>query len=159
MYPLVFNQSPLLSDSWLSGFIEAPSGGSFQVRTSLARKYPRLSLSFELTQSRITRYGYSMEKIMQEIATFLETSLNEIRSEHKYPQYRVRTSSIKTNKIIRDYLVKYPLKGTKYLDFKDWCKILYYFEEGTHYRNTNQIVEIKSHMNQQRTMYNWDHLQ
>jgi hypothetical protein len=63
----------------------------------LTSKYPRLSLSFELVQSRITHYGYSMYNIMHEIATFL-TNVNEIRSEHKNPQYRLRTSSLKTKK-------------------------------------------------------------
>ena len=155
--PLGFNKSPLISDSWLSGFIEAD--GHFQVRTSLTSKYPRLSLSFELVQSRITHYGFTMYNIMQEIAIFLETNVKEIRSEHKNPQYRVRTNSLKTNKNIRDYLVKHPLKGTKYLDFIDWCKVLTYFEEGTHIDNTAYIVVIKSHMNQYRTVYNWDHLQ
>ena len=155
--PLGFNKSSFISDSWLSGFIEAD--GCFQVRTSLISNYPRLSLSFELVQSRITRYGFSMYNIMQEIAIFLETNVNEIRSERKNPQYRLRTSSLKTNKNSRDYLVKHPLKGTKYLDFIDWCKVLSYFEQGTHKENTAHIVEIKSHMNQRRIVYNWDHLQ
>ena len=157
MKPLGFNQSPLESDSWLSGFIEAD--GSFQVRTSLSSKYPRLSLSFELVQSRVTRYGFTMFTIMEEIAIFLKTNVKEIRSDRKNPQYRLRTSSLKTNQNIRDYLVKYPLKGTKYLDFLDWCKVLSYFEQGTHIENTAHIVEIKSQMNQHRTVYNWDHLQ
>lgn len=157
MKPLGFNLSPLESDSWLSGFIEAD--GSFQVRTSLSSKYPRLSLSFELVQSRVTRYGFTMFTIMEDIAVFLETNVKKIRSDRKNPQYRLRTSSLKTNKNIRDYLVKYPLKGTKYLDFIDWCKVLSYFEQKTHIENTAHIVEIKSQMNQHRTVYNWDHLQ
>lgn len=155
--PAGFNKNPLGSDSWLSGFIEAD--GSFLVRTCLSSKYPRLSLSFELVQSRITRFGFPMFTIMHEIALFLETNVNEIRSERKNPQYRLRTNSLKTNKNIRDYLVKFPLKGTKYLDFKDWCKVLNYFEQETIMENTAHIVEIKSQMNQRRTVYNWDHLQ
>ncbi|CBQ72559.1 probable intron-encoded endonuclease aI4, partial (mitochondrion) [Sporisorium reilianum SRZ2] len=160
MKPLGFNQSPLESDSWLSGFIEAD--GSFQVRTSLTSKYPRLSLSFELVQSRITRYGTrqrTMFNVIEDIAVYLETNVKEIRSDRKNPQYRLRTTSLKTNKNIQDYLVQYPLKGTKYLDFLDWCKVLSYFEQGTHIENTAHIVEIKSQMNQHRTVYNWDHLQ
>lgn len=157
MKPGGYNTSPILSDSWLCGFIEAD--GYFGVRTSVNSKYPRISLSFELTQSRMTGYGFSIEGIMQHIASFLEINLEDIRSERKYPQYRLRTSSLRTNQNIRDYLLKYPLKGTKYLDFVDWCKVLWYFEQGTHKENTATIVEIKSQINQRRTVYNWDHLQ
>ena len=152
-----FSNTPLQEDSWLAGFIEAD--GSFQVRASLNSKYPRISLSFELLQVRITRYGYSMFDVMNQISLFLGVNVNEIRSERKHPQYRLRTSSLKTNQHLRDYLVKHPLCGTKYLDFQDWCKVLYYFEEGIHKNNKDHIVEIKSQMNQLRTVYNWDHLQ
>ena len=155
--PLGFATTPLDNDSWLTGFIEAE--GSFQVRTSLSSKYPRISLSFELVQSRITHYGYSMFDLMNQIAIFLGVNVNEIRSDRKNPQYRLRTSSLKTNKAIRDYLSKYPLRGTKYMDFKDWCKVLDYFEQGNHMENKEHIVKIKSQMNQLRTVYNWDHLQ
>lgn len=155
--PLGFSKRALDDDSWLTGFIEAD--GSFQVRTSLSSKYPRISLSFELVQSRITHYGYSMFDLMNQIAIFLGVSVNEIRSDRKNPQYRVRTSSLKTNQGIRNYLSKNPLRGTKYVDFKDWCKILDYFEQGNHMDNKEQIVMIKSQMNNLRTVYNWDHLQ
>lgn len=152
-----FSKTPLQEDSWLAGFIEAD--GSFQVRASLHSKYTRISLSFELVQSRITSYGYSMFDVMNKISLILGVNVNEIRSDRKHPQYRLRTSSLKTNQHIRDYLVKQPLLGTKYLDFQDWCKVLYYFEQGTHKDNKDKIVEIKSQMNNFRTVYNWDHLQ
>ena len=161
MKPLGFSTTPLNNDNWLAGFIEAD--GSFQVRTSLSSKYPRISLSFELVQSRITHYDYSMFDLMNQIATFLGVSVNEIRSERKNPQYRLRTSSLKTNQAICNYLSKYPLWGTKYMDFKDWIlwpsKVLDYFEQGNHMENKEHIVKIKSQMNQLRTVYNWDHLQ
>lgn len=151
------DQSCLSSNSWLTGFIEAD--GSFQVRTSLDSKIKRLQLSFELSQSRITKYGYSMYDIMLNISQFLNVNVTEIRSERKHPQYRIRTSSVKTNLILSNYLDQFNLQGTKYLDYQDWKSILTYFKEGSHYENTSKIVEIKKGMNQLRTEYSWNHLQ
>jgi hypothetical protein len=148
--------SPLQNNSWLAGFIEAD--GSFQVRTSLTSKQPRLGLSFELSQSRISRHGYSTLGVMEMIASFLEIKVNLIREERKHPQYRVRTSSVSTNQILRNYIEKYPLYGSKYLDYKDWCKILSYFEKETQWQNVDEISQIKSKMNQYRTVFRWDHL-
>ena len=50
------DNSPLDSNAWFSGFVDAD--GSFQVHTSLITSRSRLGLSFELTQSIITPYGY-----------------------------------------------------------------------------------------------------
>ena len=111
------DKSSLSTNSWLTGFIEAD--GSFQVRTSLNSKVKRLSLSFEISQSRITKYGYSMHEVMQNISQFLNVNLNEIRSDRKHPQFRLRTSSIKTNLILCHYLDNFKLQGTKYLDYQD----------------------------------------
>jgi len=150
---------PLEKDSWLAGFIEAD--GCFQVRTSNLEKVAknsRISLSFELSQSRTTRYGYDTIDIMQQIANFLTINVNLIREDRKYPQYRIRTSSLKTNLLVKDYLTNYPLQGSKYLDYLDWIKVLRYFESGTHHENKKNIVIIKSQMNQNRTIFNWDHL-
>ncbi|BEJ18294.1 LAGLIDADG homing endonuclease (mitochondrion) [Cutaneotrichosporon spelunceum] len=155
--PLGIDTTSLGTNRWLTGFIEAD--GSFQVRTSLTSKYPRIALSFELTQSQITHYGFSMLPLMTLIADFLRVKVNETRRTSKYPQYRVRTNSLKTNLNLKNYLEQYSLYGTKYLDYKDWCTILRYFENGTHMENLDAIVKIKSGMNQSRTIYNWDHLQ
>ena len=152
--------SPLQNNSWLAGFIEAD--GSFQVRTSLTSKQPRLGLSFEISQARTSKYGTAGRNstlgVMKMIASFLGVSVNDIREDRKYPQYRVRTSAISTNKILQSYLDKYPLYGSKYLDFKDWCTILSYFEKDIHWQNVDEICKIKSQMNQYRTVFNWDHL-
>lgn len=115
--PKGFDISPIDSNSWLTGFIEAD--GSFQVRTSFSSKYPRIAISFEITQTRINHYGYSMIDIIKNISVFLKTNIEEIRSNTKNPQYRVRTKSISTNKVIIHYLSTYPLKGSKYLNYKD----------------------------------------
>ena len=177
--PLGIDTTSLRVNSWLTGFIEAD--GSFQVRTSLTSKYPRIALSFELSQSQITRlppvhenlwapkavldsrgaggYNFSMLSIITLIADFIKVKVNEVRLNSKYPQYRVRTSSLRTNLNLKIYLDKYPLKGTKYLDYKDWSSVLRFFEKGTHIENLEEIVKIKSGMNQKRTIYNWDHLQ
>jgi hypothetical protein len=90
---------------------------------------------------------------MEMIASYLEIKVNLIREELKHPQYRVRTSSVSTNQILRNYIEKYPHYESKYLDYKDWCKILSYFEKETHWQNVYEISKIKSQMNQYRTVF------
>jgi hypothetical protein len=51
------------------------------------------------------------------------------------------------------------LFGTKYLDFMDWLKVLDYFKSGQHYINIQHITNIKKNMNDNRTLFIWDHLQ
>lgn len=146
---------PLEKNSWLAGFIEAD--GSFQVRASSREekgKNSRISLSFELSQSRTTRYGFDTINIMQQIANLLAINVNLIREDRKHPQYRIRTSSLKTNLLLKNYLTVYPLQGSKHLDYLDWVKVLRYFESGTHNENKRNIVIIKSQMNQNRKIFN-----
>lgn len=116
-YILPQNTSSLCSNSWLTGFVEAD--GSFQVRSSSKGKYKRVSLSIEISQARTTKYGYSTYNLIKIIGDFLGVQVNETRSSHKNPQFRVRTHSLQSNKIISSYLSYYPLQGSKYLDYKD----------------------------------------
>lgn len=114
----------------MSGLIEAD--GSFQVRTSLQSKYPRLALSFELTQAPVLlslnrESGYtagstsigSTLPFMTAIGDFLNINVKLRRTERKFPEYRLRTCSVSNNLIVKNYLDLYPLYGTKYMDFKD----------------------------------------
>jgi len=157
LQPLGFSSTPLGKDRWPTRFIEADL--SFKVRTSFNTKVSRISLSFELVQSRSNHYGYSMFDLMNKIAVFIGVNLNEIRSDRQQPQYRLRTSSLKTNITLRKYLSNYTLRSKKYLDYQDWTRILNYFELGTHKDNKEHIAVIKSQRKQRRTVYNWDHLQ
>jgi len=63
-------------------------------------------------------------EFMRAIATFLGSSFKEVRVNTKYPQYRVRTITLASNIKLESYLEKYPLFGSKYLNYKDWLKVL-----------------------------------
>jgi hypothetical protein len=150
---------PLDSNPWLSGFIEADA--SFQVRTTLSGKYPKLECKLEISQRREDHKGYDNLDFLSYIAEFLETEVKKIRSDKPKPEYRVRTTNLKGNINAKNYLLQYPLFGTKYLDSLDWIKVLDMFDKKEHKteEGKEKIVKIKSGMNNYRTMFTWDHLQ
>ena len=51
--------------------------------------------------------------------------------------------------------------GTKYLDSIDWIKVVDLFNNGKHKTELDKenILNIKSNMNDKRTVFTWDHLQ
>ena len=149
---------PLDSNPWLSGFIEADA--SFQVRTTLSGKYPKYECKLEISQRRQDHKGYDNLEFLTYIAEFLETEVKKIRSDKPKAEYRVRTTNSKGNIIAKNYLLQFPLFGTKHLDFLDWMEVVDIFDRKQH--NTNEgkekIVKIKSGMNNKRTYFIWDHL-
>lgn len=151
------DNSPLTSNAWLSGLIE--SDGHFSVRTSLNSKYIKLECKMELSQRQIDQNGRSNQQFLNEIATFLLTTVKSIRMESKNPQFRIRTTSLKGNIVLENYLINYPLFGTKHLDCLDWFKVLDFFKSGQHMKNVQQITTIKFNMNDSRKIFSWDHLQ
>ena len=153
------NKSSLLSSPWLSGFIEAD--GSFQVRTTLTGKYPKFECKLEICQRRIDHKGFSNLEFLKDVANLLATEVKEIRSNNPKPEYRVRTTNLQGNNQVKDYLVKYPLFGTKYLDSMDWIKVVDLFNNGEHKTSLGKekIIKIKSVMNNKRTNFTWNHLQ
>jgi len=101
----------------LSGFIEAD--GSFQVRTTLASKYPKFECKLEISQRQVDHKGFNNVEFLRKIATFLETEVKETRSNNPKPEYRIKTTNIQGNIQAKGYLIKYPLFGSKYLDSID----------------------------------------
>ena len=150
---------PLDSNPWLSGFIEADA--SFQVRTTLSGKYPKLECKLEISQRREDHKGYDNIYFLSYIAKFLETEVKKIRSDKPKPEYRIRTTNLKGNMNAKNYLLKFPLFGTKHLDSLDWMEIVDMFDRKEHKTNEGKekIVKIKSGMNNYRTTFTWDHLQ
>lgn len=150
------NSSSLLASPWLSGFIEAD--GHFNIRSTKAGKYPlRVECKFELTQAQ--KLG-SNRRFMEIIARDLETQLKGIREDREYPEFRLRTHSLVSNLIVVNYLAKFPLFGSKYLDFCTWARIVNLFETRTHYTvgGLKQITDARGSMNDNRKDFCWDHL-
>lgn len=160
MQKLPLNTLPLSENAWLSGFFEADA--HFSLRTTLSGKYPRVECKLEISQRQKDHNGYDNLPFLTLIADFLLTEVKPIRLDRVKPEYRVRTTSLKGNLVLKNYLNNYPLFGTKYLDSIDWLKALNIFKEGLHKDNnkiSNEILEIKSIMNDRRQQFFWDHLQ
>jgi hypothetical protein len=152
------------SNSWLSGFIEADA--SFQVRTTLSStggssKYAKIECKLEISQRREDHKGYDNLDFLTYIAEFLETEVKKIRSDKPKPEYRVRTTNLKGNLKVKDYLLQFPLFGTKFLDSLDWMEVVDMFDRKEHItdKGKEKIVKIKSGMNNYRTNFIWNHLQ
>ena len=152
------DNSSLKYNAWLSGLIDAD--GHFSVRVTTTSKYPKVECKFELSQRKIDHRGNDNLDFLEFIAIFLLSSVKSIRNNKPSSEYRVRTTSLKGNLILEDYLNSYPLFSSKFLDFKDWLKVLNYFKSN-YLKPTNfikEIITIKSKMNNNRTEFNWDHL-
>lgn len=156
-----FNTETILSNAWLSGFIE--SDGHFSLRSTESGKYPKIECKFELSQKQKNGNKDNLF-FLEEIAISLYSVVKSIRMDSKNPQYRIRTTNLKANLAVVDYLTKYPLFGTKLLDFNDWAKVVGVFaavKKGPfkHKENMDYVKQIKSNMNDKRTVFVWDHLQ
>ena len=146
------------SNSWLAGFIDAD--GHYSVRTTTVSKYPKIECKFELSQKQNDHNYFHNYEFLNFIAKFLLTTVKEIRVDQPKPEYRVRTTSLNGNLKLINYMENYPLFSSKYLNYKDWRKVLVYFENKNHTNpeSIKAIIEIKSKMNNKRTEFNWDHL-
>jgi len=155
---LPLNTEPLINSAWLSGFIEAE--GHFSIRTTLTGKYPKIECKFELSQSQKDQLGFSNELFLADIANFLNVSLKNIRENTSHPQYRLRTHSLHTNFILINYLNEFPLFGSKFLDYNNWKEIINFFNPKFKYSqdNINKVLKLKSEMNDNRTIFTWNHL-
>lgn len=153
------DNSLINSNSWLAGFIDAD--GHFSVRSTLVSKYPKIECKFELSQRQIDHNKEDNFSFLNIIADFLNTTVKSIRVTKPKPEYRVRTVNLKGNLILINYLNKYPLFSSKYLNYRDWVKVLKYFETKEHTKSESikEIVNIKLNMNDKRKEFNWDHLQ
>ncbi|MGI9825482.1 LAGLIDADG family homing endonuclease, partial [Riemerella anatipestifer] len=73
----------------------------------------------EVSQRQVDHKGFSNLEFLKKIAEFFNTQVKETRLNRSTPEYRVRTTSLQGNIQVKNYLIKYPLFGTKYLDSID----------------------------------------
>lgn len=152
------NDSPLESNAWLSGFIEIE--GHFSVKTTFNSKYSRVECKLELSQRQNDYNDRNNFNFLEIIANFLLSSVKTVRVNKPKPEYRVRTNNLKGNLVLENYLNTFPLFSSKYLDYKDWIKVLDWFKscQFKHKSNIEEIILIKSCMNDNRTIFTWNHL-
>lgn len=148
--------SDLFTNSWLAGFIEAD--GSFYIRYT--EKTKKVEAQFYLEQRILDISGESLENIMEKIAEKIGAKLKVNNRTNKNSSFRIRTTSLKTNKTLISYLEKYPLWGEKYLNYKSFCEVVNLIEKRKHLsdKGIEIIIKIKNNINTKRTFYNWDHL-
>lgn len=155
-------ESSLLSNAWLSGFVDAD--GSFSVQytkkeNALKRKIScRLRIEQRMIEPSSKNSYYN---ILNKIAIFLLCNLltrKQNSTDNTY--YTLTASSLESIKIIISYFNKYPLYSSKYLDYKDWEIVAKLRLNNEHYtENGISKVELaKNSMNNNRTIFNWNHL-
>ena len=150
------DESSLLSNGWLSGFIEAD--GHFYVRTNPIQF--KIECKFEIVQPIIDHNNRSSKCFLEKISNTLYSSVKMIRQTKPKKEYRVRTTNLKGNTVLEEYFKEYPLFGSKFLDFQDWLILLLFFKKKVHKNQIfyDQMVSIKSRMNQNRKDFSWNHL-
>ena len=160
--------STLFSNGWLAGFLDADSG--FKIRYTHERRNPitkriivkhRIALSLVIEQRQhhpITQESY--EPIMTELASTFGVPL-KVRKHGKKEYWCVEISSLDKIKTIIDYLDRYPLLTSKFLDYQDWKKAYFMLQRKEHLTKEGKakLLALKKGMNRQRILFNWSHLQ
>lgn len=95
--------------------------------------------SFEIDQRMTDISGDSCLYFLKEISKILNVNVHET----KRGLYTIKASSEKSIEKVKNYFTKYPLKGSKILD---WCKIIYLKQN----LDKDKIRSIKSQMNSKR---------
>lgn len=146
------------SNSWLSGFID--SDGNFYI--NLNNKASSLSCKFFFNQSSKNHLGLDKIDIMQDLSNFLNIKLVSRKNKkyQDYLEYSITTNSLNSNLILINYLEKYPLFSSKYLNYKNFKSVVKIISNKEHKTIAGKeiILNIKSGMNNRRTEFNWDHL-
>ena len=153
---LPLDNSPLDKNSWLTGFIEADGG--FYIRFSLKQ----IICKFSLEQRMIyPKTGESYYTILNNICIFLNVKISvRNRLDKKNSYYQIRVENQNSTKILIDYLNKYPLLSSKYLDYLEWEKSFGIISKKEHMTKQGKelILAAKINMNDSRTNFNWSHL-
>jgi len=165
------DQSAILNNYWLAGFIDAD--GHFSIRFSPSKtfgKKPRIACSLELVQREFDKSGLptpqngakgiSMFEAMDAIGKVLESKVERIDRNVKDVNLRVRTKGLKGNTILIEYLTKFSLKSSKRLDMESWAIVIGLIREKKHLTKEGALTieKIKNSINSQRVIFDWNHL-
>ena len=156
------DESNILSNSWLSGMLDA-DGHFYVSHRKLKNKNLHTSIYMRLSQSKLNSWKDDNKDIMERIGNALNINVKLVERDRivrKSSEYSIRTTNIKSNTILVNYLNNYPLFSSKYLDYIDWCKVYNLYNPRLSHTPLNiEIIELaKENMNDKRTYFCWDHL-
>jgi LAGLIDADG endonuclease len=156
---LPLDNSNIESNAWLAGFADAD--GHFQIslegvygsNNSLCRG--RVKCIFSIKQRVIDRpTGDSCVPIMSKIAKYFQCNVN-YASENEMTFLAQADSK---HYLTKYYFDKYPLMTSKHLNYLCFLQGLNYLGKRLTNQEIIEIQAIKNSMNNNRTFYNWDHL-
>jgi hypothetical protein len=81
-------------------------------------KYSKVECKFEISQ-RQNDHNNNNLFFLEPIALLLSTTVKPFRINSINKQYRIRTTSLKGNTTLENYLNNFPLFGSKFLDSRD----------------------------------------
>jgi hypothetical protein len=89
------------------------------VRTTISSNYPKIECRFELSQAQKNHKDEDNYAFLNLIAILFNAVIKKIRITRPKPEYRIRTTNLKSNLLLVNYLERYPLFSSKYLNYKD----------------------------------------
>ena len=166
------DNSNILNNAWLAGFSDANS--YFDIILNKSKNNESISLRYSLVIKQdfiSSNINESFYPIMLNIAKTFDTNIYtkcryiKVDKSQQYKTYYSYTISINNiSKIIQvnNYFSKYLLLTSKYLDYKDWNKLLNYIINNNNKSTNINVVklgkEIKNNFNIKRTKINFKHL-
>jgi len=162
------DNSPIESNSWLSGFTDADGNFSINIHKRTNKNSTRVQLYYRLeinqnyhkTDSEGNKASFF--PIISKIGLFLGVTVysrSRLIKDKIYYSFTVISNNKLSNSKVCDYFNKYPLLSSKYLDYKDWANIL-------ELQNLNKVttsyldttINTRTDFNETRKTFTWDHL-
>ena len=165
---LPLDTTPFGSNAWMAGFTD--SDGHFEVAsmTNNRKELTGFKCRFKIEQRLEYHrdcgpFSSSYLNVMQAIASeFNGTVINLERKVSNGTRHSIllRTASKSSNSLLDLYFSRFPLFTGKYLDYKEWSKVLALTIKGTHQtkEGIQTCLEAKQSMNASRSSWNWEHL-
>lgn len=155
--------SPILSNAWLSGFIDADGSFNINIRSKKAdgSGKDRVEVRMRLEQRQTDPLtGMSYQPVLSAIATALGVVLGTSVHNHNVQYYIISTSSPAKLSVLINYLNKYPLFSGKRMNYNDFkvCHSMMLNKSHLTATGREEIALLKAGMNSTRTYFNWDHL-
>ncbi len=153
---LPLDNSPLSSNAWLSGFFDAYS--YFYLGISPTQIICKFSLEQRIFYPKTNQ---SFENSLLQITSFFQVKLyTRFRKSIDKRYFIIRIESKHSAQLLVNYLDKFCLFSSKYLDFLSWKRALSFILTKKHKTDKGQkfIANLKNNMNNKRTKFNWDHL-